>query len=93
MLEAALMEPATQVAGGVVIFDMEGLSLQQCWQFTPQIAKRIVDWLQVSIRSFNGQPIFRAKMYERFHTKPRNDTYIHFLRKIGYPVLFGRLPG
>lgn len=41
-----MLEPETQVNGAVVIFDMDGLSLQQTWQFTPQFAKRIVDWLQ-----------------------------------------------
>ncbi|XP_050438044.1 alpha-tocopherol transfer protein isoform X2 [Adelges cooleyi] len=45
-LEAALLEPATQVAGALVIFDMDGLTLQQTWQFSPPFAKRIVDWLQ-----------------------------------------------
>lgn len=48
-LEAAIMEPATQVAGAQVVFDMDGLSLQQTWQFSPPFAKRIVDWLQVRI--------------------------------------------
>mgnify|MGYP003345921011 CR=1 FL=1 len=48
-LEAAMLEPKTQVAGAVVIFDMDGLSLQQTWQFTPAFAKRIVDWLQDAI--------------------------------------------
>lgn len=48
-LEAATLEPETQVNGAVVIFDMDGLSLQQTWQFTPQFAKRIVDWLQDSV--------------------------------------------
>lgn len=48
-LEAATLEPETQVHGAVVIFDMDGLSLQQTWQFTPQFAKRIVDWLQDSV--------------------------------------------
>jgi len=48
-LEAAMLEPATQVNGAVVIFDMDGLSLQQTWQFTPPFAKRIVDWLQDSV--------------------------------------------
>lgn len=28
---------------------MNGLSMQQAWQFTPQFAKRIVDWLQDAI--------------------------------------------
>lgn len=48
-LEAAMMEPTSQVAGAQVIFDMDGLSLQQAWQFTPTFAKRIVDWLQDSV--------------------------------------------
>ncbi|XP_012233236.1 alpha-tocopherol transfer protein-like isoform X2 [Linepithema humile] len=45
-LEAAMLEPTTQIAGAVVIFDMDGLTLQQTWQFTPPFAKRIVDLLQ-----------------------------------------------
>ncbi|XP_053607109.1 alpha-tocopherol transfer protein-like isoform X1 [Plodia interpunctella] len=48
-LEAAMLEPETQICGAVVVFDMDGLSLQQVWQFTPPFAKRIVDWLQESI--------------------------------------------
>lgn len=47
-LEAAMLEPETQICGAVVIFDMDGLSMQQVWQFTPPFAKRIVDWLQVN---------------------------------------------
>lgn len=48
-LEAAMYEPTTQIAGAQVIFDMDGLYMQQAWQFTPQFAKRIVDWLQDSV--------------------------------------------
>lgn len=48
-LEAAMLEPETQICGAIVIFDMDGLSLQQTWQFTPPFAKRIVDWLQDSV--------------------------------------------
>ncbi|XP_012289204.1 alpha-tocopherol transfer protein-like isoform X2 [Orussus abietinus] len=48
-LEAAMLEPTSQIAGAIVIFDMDGLSLQQTWQFTPPFAKRIVDWLQDSV--------------------------------------------
>ncbi|XP_040165972.1 clavesin-1 isoform X2 [Anopheles arabiensis] len=48
-LEAAMLEPETQVHGAVVIFDMDGLTLQQAWQFTPPFAKRIVDWLQDAV--------------------------------------------
>lgn len=49
LVEAAMLEPQTQVCGFVVIFDMDGLSLQQTWQFTPMFAKRIVDFLQDAI--------------------------------------------
>lgn len=45
-LEMAMLEQITQIAGAIVIFDMDGLSLQQTWQFTPPFAKRIVDLLQ-----------------------------------------------
>ncbi|XP_069698213.1 clavesin-1 isoform X2 [Periplaneta americana] len=48
-LEIAMLEPETQATGAVVIFDMDGLSLQQVWQFTPPFAKRIVDLLQDAI--------------------------------------------
>ncbi|XP_058824634.1 retinaldehyde-binding protein 1 isoform X1 [Topomyia yanbarensis] len=48
-LEAAMLEPETQVHGAVVIFDMDGLTMQQAWQFTPPFAKRIVDWLQDAV--------------------------------------------
>lgn len=48
-LEAAMLEPETQVNGAVVIFDMDGLTMQQAWQFTPPFAKRIVDWLQDAV--------------------------------------------
>ncbi|XP_062548867.1 alpha-tocopherol transfer protein isoform X2 [Armigeres subalbatus] len=48
-VEAAMLEPETQVNGAVVIFDMDGLTMQQAWQFTPPFAKRIVDWLQDAV--------------------------------------------
>lgn len=41
-----MLEPETQVHGAVVIFDMDGLSLQQVWQFTPAFAKKIIDLIQ-----------------------------------------------
>lgn len=48
-MEAAMIEPETQICGAQVVFDMDGLSLRQTWQFTPPFAKRIVDWLQDSV--------------------------------------------
>ncbi|KAI9578959.1 alpha-tocopherol transfer protein-like [Glossina fuscipes] len=48
-VEVAVAEEESQINGAVVIFDMDGLSLQQTWQFTPAFAKRLIDWLQDSI--------------------------------------------
>ncbi|CAH0726036.1 unnamed protein product, partial [Brenthis ino] len=45
-LEAAMVEPRTQVCGVSVIMDMKGLSFSQVMQFTPSFAKMAVDWIQ-----------------------------------------------
>lgn len=86
-LEAAMLEPETQVHGAVVIFDMDGLSLQQTWQFTPQFAKRIVDWLQdcvpmrvKAIHIVNQPKIFNVvfALFKPFlREKLRNRIYFH----------------
>jgi hypothetical protein len=62
-LECAMLEPETQVAGAVVIFDMDGLSLQQVWQFTPPFAKRIVDLLQVCCTDAFNLPFNHIMLY------------------------------
>jgi hypothetical protein len=86
-LEAAMLEPETQVNGAVVIFDMDGLSLQQAWQFSPAFAKRIVDWLQDSvplrvkaIHIINQPKIFNMvfSLFKPFlREKLRNRIYFH----------------
>ncbi|XP_030752411.1 alpha-tocopherol transfer protein-like isoform X3 [Sitophilus oryzae] len=48
-LEAAMLEPESQVCGAIVIFDMDGLSLSQVSKFTPSFAGKIVEWLQDSV--------------------------------------------
>lgn len=47
IVEAALLEPKTQIAGTNILIDLEGLSLQHVWQFSPGIAKIILEYVQV----------------------------------------------
>lgn len=50
-LEAAMVEPRTQVCGVITIIDMKGLSFAQVLQFTPSFAKMVVDWIQVRLEN------------------------------------------
>jgi hypothetical protein len=45
-LEAAMIEPMTQVNGVVVVMDMDGLSLGQILHYTPSFAAMALDWVQ-----------------------------------------------
>ncbi|XP_074039986.1 alpha-tocopherol transfer protein [Leptinotarsa decemlineata] len=49
VLELAILEQRAQILGGVCIFDLGGLSLQQAWYITPSIAHKIV---QIMVTSF-----------------------------------------
>ncbi|XP_071453852.1 alpha-tocopherol transfer protein-like [Hetaerina americana] len=46
MLEAAMREPKTQVAGALVLMDLDGLGLTHAYHFTPAFASRVVEWVQ-----------------------------------------------
>lgn len=48
-LEIGLLEPRSQILGGVAIFDLEDLGTQHAWQITPSIASKMVKLLVVSI--------------------------------------------
>lgn len=47
-LEIAMIEPRTQLAGVHVIIDLEGLTLQHIWQFSPSFAKTVLEFVQVN---------------------------------------------
>lgn len=46
--EIGIMEPVSQVAGAIGIFDFEGLTLRHCLQITPSLAQNMIKLLVVS---------------------------------------------
>lgn len=48
-LEAAMLEPMTQVNGFIVIIDFHRLTLTQCLQCTPGTACMLMEWVQECI--------------------------------------------
>lgn len=48
-VEMALIEPRAQILGGICLFDLAGLSMQQAWYMTPNVAHKMV---QIMVTSF-----------------------------------------
>lgn len=46
MHEAAVLEPETQIRGGVVILDFDGLSTKQVMALTPAVSMRLLNFIQ-----------------------------------------------
>ncbi|KAJ8950104.1 hypothetical protein NQ318_017829, partial [Aromia moschata] len=49
VLELAILEQRAQILGGICMFDLGGLSLQQAWNMTPSLAHKMV---QIMVTSF-----------------------------------------
>ncbi|XP_018902394.1 alpha-tocopherol transfer protein isoform X2 [Bemisia tabaci] len=48
ILELGVLEPRAQILGGVVIFDLANLTLQQAWQITPNVASKVIELMVTS---------------------------------------------
>lgn len=46
-IAASMLEPTTQICGGCVVMDFDGLSLSHIMQFTPSFASLVLQWIQV----------------------------------------------
>ncbi|XP_014212839.1 alpha-tocopherol transfer protein-like [Copidosoma floridanum] len=42
ILELGLLEPRAQILGGIVIFDLEGITMAHAWTVTPQVASIVL---------------------------------------------------
>ncbi|XP_011505212.1 PREDICTED: alpha-tocopherol transfer protein isoform X2 [Ceratosolen solmsi marchali] len=42
ILELGLLEPRAQILGGVVVFDLEGITMSHAWMITPQVASMVL---------------------------------------------------
>ncbi|KAK2580016.1 hypothetical protein KPH14_012305 [Odynerus spinipes] len=42
VLELGILEPRAQILGGIVIFDLKGISMSHVWAVTPQIANMVM---------------------------------------------------
>lgn len=49
ILELAILEERAQVLGGICIFDLEGLTMQQAWHMSPSIARKMIQICVVGI--------------------------------------------
>lgn len=49
ILEIAILEPQAQILGGICIFDFKDLSMQQAWYMTPNIARKMIQVMVVSV--------------------------------------------
>lgn len=49
ILELAIMEERAQIMGGVCIFDLGDLTMQQAWHMSPSIARKMIQIMVVSI--------------------------------------------
>ncbi|XP_055547877.1 clavesin-1-like [Wyeomyia smithii] len=88
-VEAALLDPETQLSGMKVIFDTEGLSMAQIAQNSPKHAGMILDWVQKacpfrlrSIHVVNNSMIFNIlfAIFKPFISKELREK-IHFHNK------------
>ncbi|KAK9878603.1 hypothetical protein WA026_022864, partial [Henosepilachna vigintioctopunctata] len=48
VLELAILEPRGQILGGICIFDLGGMSVNQAWYMTPSIANKMI---QIMVKS------------------------------------------
>lgn len=69
-LEAALLEPMSQVNGTVTIIDVDGLSFRQIMQFSPSFAYMFLEWTQVRRQ--------KSSCFVKFTLKPPYRNVCHF---------------
>jgi len=77
-ITASMREPTTQICGGIIIFDFDGLALTHIMQFSPSFAAMILEWVQdvltlrlKAVHIFNNSYIFNMlfSIFQTFHSR------------------------
>ncbi|XP_066588455.1 alpha-tocopherol transfer protein-like isoform X2 [Prorops nasuta] len=48
ILEIGILEPRAQILGGVVVFDLKGITMNHVWTITPQVASMVISLMVTS---------------------------------------------
>lgn len=97
--EYCIMEETTQIAGFVAIVDLEGLTFEHIWHYTPPVIKKVIqiaqDGAPIRIKGIyvtNNPPIFELLFaVVKLFLKPKLVSRIHFIGR-DYGKLHDHIP-
>jgi hypothetical protein len=83
-LEVGALEPRSQILGGVVIFDLIGLSLQHAFNTTPNVVSKVIQIMVVRKKLNIGYYFGNFVIYIYCHNQELKSTNRHSLSQLLY---------